>query len=117
MNLLKELHVPLYTLSAIYCDNVGATYLCHNPIFHIRMKHIAVDFHFVRDQVQKKEIQVSHVHAADQVADTLTKALPKQAFQCNASNLGLVDTTPNLRGHIREIVTRERPSPPANNIC
>ena len=105
MNLFKELHVPLDTIPTIYCDDVGATYLCHNPIFHSHMKHFVVDFNFVRDQVQKKEIQVSHVHAANQVADTLTKALPKQAFQRNASKLGLVDTTPNLRGHIREIVT------------
>lgn len=53
-NLLRELHVANLVTPIIYCDNVSATYVCHNPVFHSRMKHISVDFHFVRDQVQKK---------------------------------------------------------------
>lgn len=35
--------------SIIYCDNINATYLCANPMFHSRMKHIAIDFHYIRD--------------------------------------------------------------------
>lgn len=101
VNLLRELKYPLQDIPTVYCDNVGATYLCHNNVFHSRMKHIAVDFHFVRDQVQKKELYVTHVHSADQLADTLTKPLPKQAFKNHLSKLGLVDTSPNLRGHIK----------------
>ncbi|PHU12940.1 hypothetical protein BC332_19870 [Capsicum chinense] len=31
------------------------------------MKHIAIDFHFIRDQVQRKEVEVKQLHAADQV--------------------------------------------------
>ena len=46
MNLLSELHVALPSSLVVYCDNVGA-----NPFFHSRMKHIAIDFYFVRDQV------------------------------------------------------------------
>ena len=47
-NLLKELHVPLSKQPLLFCDNVGATYLCSNPVLHSRMKHISLDFHFVR---------------------------------------------------------------------
>ena len=50
-NLLKELKVSSTHTPTIYYDNVGATYLCVNPVFHSCMKHIAIDFHFVRDQV------------------------------------------------------------------
>lgn len=70
----------------ILCDNVGATYLCQNPVFHSRMKHIAIDFHFVREQVHQKAIVVQHVHSADQVADTLTKPLPRRALQISLSS-------------------------------
>ena len=48
-NLLSELRVPLTAIPKIMCDNVGTTYLCQNPVFHSRMKHIAIDFHFVRE--------------------------------------------------------------------
>ncbi|PHT83774.1 hypothetical protein T459_12217 [Capsicum annuum] len=46
--LLVELHVQLPYPPIIYCDNVGAPYLCQNPVLHSRMKHIEVDFHFVK---------------------------------------------------------------------
>ena len=76
-NLFYELHARYLSTSTIYCDNVGATYVCANLIFHSRMKHIAIDFHFVRDQVSKKLLRVSHIHTCDQLADFLTKPLPR----------------------------------------
>ena len=48
-SLLTELGVTLPKLPVIYYDNVGATYLCSNPVFHSRMKHVAIDYHFIRD--------------------------------------------------------------------
>ena len=54
------------------------------------MKHIAVDFHFVRKQVQQNQVHIVHIHAADQLADTLTKALPKPAFDKHLFKLGVV---------------------------
>ncbi|KAK3040052.1 hypothetical protein RJ639_029388 [Escallonia herrerae] len=79
-NLLRELRFPLKAIPRILCDNVGTTYICENPVFHSKMKHIAIDFHFVRDQVQRKEVEVKHLHSADQVADVLTKPLPRASF-------------------------------------
>ncbi|KAF3642093.1 putative F-actin-capping protein subunit beta-like [Capsicum annuum] len=84
-----ELHVQLPDPPIIYCDNVGATYLCQNPILHSRMKHIEVDFHFVRDQVQQKQVLVQHLHAVDQLPDTLTKPLPRLLFHQHLSKLKL----------------------------
>ncbi|KAL1209514.1 Retrovirus-related Pol polyprotein from transposon RE1 [Cardamine amara subsp. amara] len=47
-SLLDELGVPINSGPVIYCDNVGATYLCANLVFHSRMKHVALDYHFIR---------------------------------------------------------------------
>lgn len=62
------------------------------------MKHVAIDFHFVREQVERKQLEVAHLHAADQVADLLTKPLPRALFSNHFSKLGVVDLNANLRG-------------------
>jgi len=100
-NLLRELHISLFASPTVFCDNVSTTYICANPVFHRRMKHIAIDFHFVREQVQQKALEVRHLHSTDQVADVLTKPLPRTAFQRHFHKLGLVPVTPNLRGSIK----------------
>jgi hypothetical protein len=48
--LLKELGVKGPKFARLWCDNLGATYLSANPVFHARTKHIEVDFHFVRER-------------------------------------------------------------------
>jgi hypothetical protein len=45
--LLKEMRIPHDSVARLWCDNLEATYLSANPVFHGRMKHIEVDFHFV----------------------------------------------------------------------
>jgi hypothetical protein len=42
------------------------------------MKHIAIDFHFVRDKVAHGSLRVSYVATADQLADALRKPLSRQ---------------------------------------
>ena len=49
--LLDELGIPRSHVSCLWCDNLGATYLSANPVFHARTKHIEIDFHFVRERV------------------------------------------------------------------
>ncbi|KAK3033899.1 hypothetical protein RJ639_033534 [Escallonia herrerae] len=97
-NLLRELRFPLKAIPRILCDNVGTTYICENPVFHSKMKHIAIDFHFVCDQVQRKEVEVKHLHSADQVADVLTKPLARASFRRVLDKLGVANIHTNLRG-------------------
>ena len=100
-HLLHELGVNLSTVPTIYCDNVGATYVCANPVFHSRMKHIAIDFHFVRDQITKNQLRVSHVHTSDQLADSLTKPLSRKEFQTHRSKLNILLNGLRLQGYDR----------------
>ena len=89
-SLLTKLGVVLPQSPVIYCDNIRATNLCSNPVFHYRMKHVAIDFHFIREQVQNGTLRVSHVSSDDQLADALTKPLPKSRFLSLKSKIGLV---------------------------
>ena len=53
------------------------------------MKHVAIDFHFIRDQVQSGSLRVAHVSSNDQLADALTKPLSRSTFQSLKDKIGL----------------------------
>lgn len=99
-NLLHELHVTISEPPKLYCDNSGATYLCANPVYHSRMKHVALDYHFVREKVAAGSLRVFHINTADQPADTLTKPLPKGPFLKFRSKIGVSNGDSILRGRI-----------------
>lgn len=99
-HLLIELGIHL-PVPRLYCDNLGATYVCSNPVFHSRMKHIAMDYHFVRQLVQQGKLLVSHISTKDQHADVLTKPLSRQRFSILRDKLGVTDGNPILWGCIR----------------
>jgi hypothetical protein len=88
-SLLDELRVKSRGPSRLWCDNLGATYLSANPFFHARAKHIEVDFHFVRERVAKRQLEVRFIASNDQVADGFTKALPTHNLEVFKSNLDL----------------------------
>jgi hypothetical protein len=74
-------------MTTLWCDNLRATFLSANPVFHTRTKHVEVDYHFVRDRVAKREIQVRFISSKDQLADVLTKPLPPVSFAYFRSKL------------------------------
>ncbi|CAA7034345.1 unnamed protein product [Microthlaspi erraticum] len=79
-NILTELGVLLPSTPIVFCDNVGVIFLCENPVFHSRMKHIALDYHFVHGYIQDGALRVAHVNTTDQLDDALTKPLPRAQF-------------------------------------
>ena len=65
----------------IFEDNQGAICLSKNPRDHSRTKHIDIKYHYVRHAVQKGYVDVRHCDTKRMIADTLTKGLPKPAFE------------------------------------
>nr|GEW26134.1 hypothetical protein [Tanacetum cinerariifolium] len=78
--LLEELVVELNTV-AVNCDNQGAVHLSRNHIFHERTKHINVRYHFIREVLEAKMVNVLKVGTEHNVADTLTKVVPGLKLQ------------------------------------
>ena len=89
-SLLKELGVTKQRTPILWCDNLGATYLTANPVFHARTKHIEIDFHFVRERVAAGELDVRFISTNDQVADVFTKPVTRLMLDRFKSNLNLV---------------------------
>jgi hypothetical protein len=87
--LLKELGVKGPKFARLWCDNLGATYLSANPVFHARTKHIEVDFHFVREKVAQGLLQIRFISTKDQVADGFTKPIPVKELERFRHNLNL----------------------------
>jgi hypothetical protein len=79
----------------IKCDNKQTIRLLVKdvPILMTKLKHIDILHHWLREQVQTKQIKVSWVSTNRMIADGLTKALPRQKHEEFVKQLGLVDTS------------------------
>jgi hypothetical protein len=73
--LLDELGVSHPPATTLWCDNLGATYLSTNPVFHTRTKHIEVDYHFVWERVARRQLGIRFISTNYQVADGFMKVL------------------------------------------
>lgn len=71
-------------------DNKSAISLCKNPVFHDRSKHIDTRYHFIRQCIEEKKVEVEFVPSDEQVADILTKPLGRIKFQEFRSKAGVV---------------------------
>lgn len=91
--LLQELGVIRQRVPILWCDNLGATYLTANPVFHARTKHIEIDFHFVRERVADGALEVRFISSNDQLADIFTKPATRQMLDRFRTNLNLVCTS------------------------
>lgn len=61
----------------LFADNVSALFLTVNPVFHARSKHIALDYHYVRERVAQGALITQHIPSTCQLADVFTKSVPK----------------------------------------
>jgi len=55
--------------------------MTENLIFHVRSKHIELRHHYIRDMVNKKEIQLEFININDPPANILNKIVPVEKFQ------------------------------------
>ena len=87
--LMADLGYPQSAPTLLKSDNQAAIRLVRNPEFHKRTKHVDIKYHVIRDHFTHQRLQVAYVPTADNVADLLTKPLPRDRFQRLTSLLGL----------------------------
>ena len=75
----------------IFCDNTSAIAITQNPKFHARTKHIDVRHHFIRDHIEKGNIEILKIGIEDQLADIFTKPLQESRFLILRHSLGLME--------------------------
>ncbi|GJS09992.1 putative ribonuclease H-like domain-containing protein [Tanacetum coccineum] len=86
----------------LYCDNKSAIALCCNNVQHSRSKHIDIRHHFIREQVENRVVELYFVETNYQLADILTKALPRERFEFLLPRLGMKSLTPETLKRLQE---------------
>ncbi|MCO5600619.1 hypothetical protein L7F22_054734 [Adiantum nelumboides] len=81
----------------LHCDSQSAIQLARNPVYHSKTKHVDVNYHFIREMVEDKQVQLVKVHTTNNPTDLLTKGLPGESFAHCRKLLGVGSymTTPH----------------------
>jgi hypothetical protein len=89
INLLSKLTKHNIVTNTIYTDSKSAIDLAKNPEHHARSKHIDIQYHFVRENVQNGIIKLEYISTKEQLADILTKGLVNTAYRYLVRKLSL----------------------------
>ncbi|KAK1663679.1 hypothetical protein QYE76_051838 [Lolium multiflorum] len=73
----------------IYCDNMGAIANAQEPRSHKRLKHIKLRYHSIREYIEDGEVKICKIHTDLNVADPLTKALPRAKHDQHQNAMGV----------------------------
>jgi len=73
----------------LYCDNNGAIAQAKEPRSHQKSKHIQRRFHLIREIVDRGDVKISRVSTDANVADPLTKPLPRPKHESHTTAIGI----------------------------
>ena len=95
---MAELGIPQTEPTSLYADNTSAIQIVANPVFHECTKHIEVDCHSICVAYDDRLISLPHVSTQLQVADILTKVVPRPRHQFLVSKLMLIHQPYQFKG-------------------
>ncbi|KAH9768735.1 retrovirus-related pol polyprotein from transposon RE1 [Citrus sinensis] len=121
-SLFLEIDLCCVEKPVIWCDNVSAKELAHNPVFHSRTKHIEIDLHFIRDKVLAGDLKILYIPSAEQIADIMTKPLNSSQFIYLRNKLNVHLCPLSLRGaakkaHCAELRREKKPEAKVRQQC
>ena len=90
-NILRDLGIEYATPMNLHCDNKAAIQIAQNPVQHDCTKHVEVDCHFIKENLDEKIIQFSFIQSESQLADMLTKVVSGKVFHGIIDKLGMID--------------------------
>eukprot|EP00253_Pinus_taeda_P014154 PITA_14154 len=93
MQTFKDFQITCTPPISILCDNTSAISISKNPVMHLKTKHIPIKYHFLREQVLEQKVKLEYVPSKEQVANILTKPLPRETFEYLGQKLGVVDAS------------------------
>lgn len=90
-NMINDLSIKDLEISPtpLLIDNNAALKLTRNPELHDRTKHIDIKYHFLREMTLSGRINTQRINSMDNLADALTKPLPRDTFETLIEGLGM----------------------------
>nr|GEU82081.1 retrovirus-related Pol polyprotein from transposon TNT 1-94 [Tanacetum cinerariifolium] len=73
----------------MYCDNKSAIALCYNNVQHSRSKHIDIRYHFIKEHVENRVVELYFVNTEYQLEEIFTKALGRERIEFLITKLGM----------------------------
>ena len=70
-----------------------------NPVFHDKLKHIDIKYHYIRDMVQSEAVNLQYVATDEQIADVLTNPLARVKFEYFSETLGVLQIKVSPKGN------------------
>ena len=64
--------------------------MLENLVFHDKLKHIEIKYHYIRDMVQRGVVKLQYVTTDDQIADVLMKPSARVKFGYFREKLGVL---------------------------
>ncbi|GKB75471.1 hypothetical protein Tco_0942366 [Tanacetum coccineum] len=96
----KQRSTAILTIEAEYIA-IAIALSCNN-VQHSRSKHIDIRHHFIREQVENGVVELYFMETNYQLADILTKALPRERFEFLLPCLGMKSLTPKTLRRLQE---------------
>ena len=87
--LLKDIQDLQDEPITIMKDNQGAIGIAENLVAHSKTKHIDIRYHYIRETVIDRTVNLSYCPTKRMIGDMLTKPLPKQRFEILRTAMGL----------------------------
>jgi hypothetical protein len=73
----------------INCDNQSLIFLANKLAYNSRKNHIDVQYHFVRDMVERKKVLLKKVDTLENITDSLTKSMSVLNLSCCRGRMGI----------------------------
>ena len=89
----------------ICVDNKSSIALAKNLVLYDRSKHINIRYHYIRECIARKDVQVEYMKNQDQVAYIFTKSLKQEDFVRLSNLLGI---TKSIFGVVRGWVLEDK---------
>ena len=75
--------------ASVACDSQNVIQLAKYPMFHAKTTHVDAKYHFIKELIEEKHLQVVKVYTIENLANLLTKGLPKVSFEQCRTLLGI----------------------------